>query len=83
MYCRLPLKKSLSRCMGTAGVDRGSTVVMTPGFPNRNLPVNDAAFIAARRTSMRPVLVFETGALLSGLNDTLRFGWFGFGLILF
>ena len=30
---------------------------------------------------MRPVLVFETGAFLSGLNVTLRFDWFGFSLV--
>ena len=30
---------------------------------------------------MRPVLVFETGAFLSGLNVTLRFDWFEFSLV--
>ena len=81
MDCCLPLRNSLSRCVGTAGMALGSTVVIIPGFPNRNLPVNDAAFIAARWTIMQPVLVFETGAFLSGLNVTLRFDWFEFSLV--
>ena len=73
-----PWLYSSSRWVGIGGRIGGSTADGVVLLPNKYLPVKDAAFWAALRSSECPVFVFGVGVGLPGLNVTVLFNLLGF-----